>query len=596
MNSSTMKFLDRAKRTVTYKSNKFKCSDTIPDTYNCIHSNCGAYIVLDKDKNKITSSNLEHMNHHPSIKLRPRTTTDQPKSSLSSLNVNSKNSNNKKRVSFTVNVVNSPQNKNTTKSCELTNKSDKKNEVHDVPTRDASQSTPTLPVASIERSSSNNTSIRIPTVLCDNAGISNLAHTTLAAKVRVPSVGTQTDGEENHVSCVQMREDLMNEIRVREHEILNLKQHLASLELIITTGAVHDHPAEPRQTNQTVQTKNSPFKCHIIGDSHVRGLRDKLLPLLPTGCSVETCFQPGAGFQLVAAAHTQAGPLIQLTTDDVVVLLCGTNDLCTTQWETIQNSLDGLLEKFQHCRLLCISNIPFRFDNKKLNFHISRLNAKIRFYVKSKSKNVHIIDSCKNLKPKDYSKDGVHINKGGKSKLCARISKIISSCSKLGCSSPPPQFPSEQLDSNISLGNLIDLDAVNIHLPSQTIGILNMDSTFSPENYSKLFPEITPRRAFHSTKYKGHQVESPISLLDTPNVPVKINELLENKQTDYYKITHLCNSTIQGNTSYLNNLNSSHNIDTPFMSQGSPITCIEPGYYRQNNFSNFKDGGPTSKT
>uniref|UniRef100_A0A8D8ZF17 Uncharacterized protein n=1 Tax=Cacopsylla melanoneura TaxID=428564 RepID=A0A8D8ZF17_9HEMI len=67
MNTS-LKFFDRAKHSVSYKNNSFKCNQTNNDNnllYECLHKECGANIVLDSKKCKIISSNLEHMNHSP---------------------------------------------------------------------------------------------------------------------------------------------------------------------------------------------------------------------------------------------------------------------------------------------------------------------------------------------------------------------------------------------------------------------------------------------------------------------------------------------------------------------------------------------------
>ncbi|KAI5700079.1 hypothetical protein M8J75_013757, partial [Diaphorina citri] len=75
------------------------------------------------------------------------------------------------------------------------------------------------------------------------------------------------------------------------------------------------------------QCNTKSYTCFIIGDSHVRRLRTPMEELLPLRCKLETCFQPGAGYEAIAATHTQSPGLVNPQPHDPVVLLCGTNDV-----------------------------------------------------------------------------------------------------------------------------------------------------------------------------------------------------------------------------------------------------------------------------
>uniref|UniRef100_A0A8D9DVT1 Uncharacterized protein n=1 Tax=Cacopsylla melanoneura TaxID=428564 RepID=A0A8D9DVT1_9HEMI len=76
---------------------------------------------------------------------------------------------------------------------------------------------------------------------------------------------------------------------------------------------------------------------------------------------------------------------------------------------------------------LCVIGVPLRFDKKKLNFHVSRFNAKLKSHFKFNCKNSVFLDVTRNFKPKDYNRDGIHLNTVGKLKLCNKIKNVLSS-------------------------------------------------------------------------------------------------------------------------------------------------------------------------
>lgn len=224
--------------------------------------------------------------------------------------------------------------------------------------------------------------------------------------------GTQTDDCE--LTCLKI-------------ELENKTQEIDSLHIKIKILERHTHPTSGSNQNPNIHPprvhSGTEFTCHLIGDSHVRGLLEKLSPLLPSGCTVQSTFQPGAGYHEMAKIHNQSPHLVKPDAKDSVIIMCGTNDVGSTQWELIQKGLHNLINKFQHCESLCILGIPFRFCNKKMNFHITRLNTKIKNYVLSN--NVSFLDPNKWLKPKNYAFDGLHLNNEGKTKLSLRLKKCI---------------------------------------------------------------------------------------------------------------------------------------------------------------------------
>ncbi|KAL1448280.1 hypothetical protein WDU94_010924, partial [Cyamophila willieti] len=308
-------------------------------------------------------------------------------------------------------------------------------------------------------------------------------------------------------------------------------------------------------------------------DSHVRGLRDHISEFLPRGCKAEACFQPGGGYETIATTHTRSPNLVNPQPHDPVVLLCGTNDVCATQWEVIQRAITDLSRMFQHCHHVCVVGVPFRFNNKKLNFHINRMNSKIKHFVKS-TPNIEFIDPNKFLKPKDYARDGIHLNKSGKSKLSRKIGKSITPSQNIPVTYINDSDHAPHLSDIPSIGNnLIDLD----------------DSTFTPNPPQPLLPgipEFVPDSTLCQTMIQAHPLES---MLDTPNFPDRVNEILLNdndtNKFDYYKLTNWSHNFSNAvHSSPLSSTSGTHHHD-PCSSKAMPIPTVSvtrPSLYEQD--------------
>ncbi|KAL1446567.1 hypothetical protein WDU94_013912 [Cyamophila willieti] len=240
--------------------------------------------------------------------------------------------------------------------------------------------------------------------------------------------------------------------------------------------------------------KDTITSCYIIGDSQVRGISEKVAQMLPNTCRVEAFFQPGAGFQQVAQTHTTSPELIHSDVDSVVII-CGTNDVCITTWDDIKSALDKLASRFQECKQTIVIGIPLRFDIKKLNFHIHRLNTKIRNYVQNNFKNNSIvfINPSQFLKFKDYSVDGLHLNRQGKEKLSNKIkNNIAKHYSLLHRNEPSPRIAPKPITEEQDLIDLTQPELIELSVAED-----NDESTFSPNfsDYDKMFPDInTPVR------------------------------------------------------------------------------------------------------
>lgn len=392
-------------------------------------------------------------------------------------------------------------------------------------------------------------------------------------------VGTQTD--EDDTSWLFTNEELLRKkIDEQEIEMNEMRSRIITLESLLQHLPITDPPHQLNFYSTQNDIFSSPaadakFTCYLYGDSHVRNLRDGLSLLLPRDCTTRAFFKPGAGIHEVASAiESQPSDPTHPSSNDRVVLMCGTNDICSTQWEIVQEALDNLHTKFQHCEQLCLIQVPLRYDRKKLNFHIQRFNTKVKSYMQSKFNNVYFLNPTKFLKPSDYAVDGLHLNRKGKSKLCNKIkimlsSNVVSSFNRNTCKST---------DLNLTVvpcANLIDFENQEIHervIPNLTFN----ESTFSPDshNYTELFPDRTPSRLFHSSNFVH-------SILDTPNVPCHINNLINtnpNSSSNYYRLAHLSQYSLNNTVIH-----------------SSPIPTISPGYNRSQN-ENFPDPGQISTT
>ncbi|KAL1448422.1 hypothetical protein WDU94_012334 [Cyamophila willieti] len=239
----------------------------------------------------------------------------------------------------------------------------------------------------------------------------------------------------SHDDWCTMKEGLLNKILEQEIELNQLREKVATYEtmLMILNDDKNPYVADKTKViDKTIPLKPPASKpseptttCHIIGDSHVRGLAPELSTILQKPWRAEDVFIPGVGFHGLANQHTQSPNLVIPTRQDCVVIMCGTNDVCSTDWNTIQPALDFLITKFKECKLLCLVGVPLRYDNKRLNFHIKRFNLKLKYHLKSKLVSSCFLDPTKCIKPNDYRVDGIHLNNTGKSKLCRRIKLLI---------------------------------------------------------------------------------------------------------------------------------------------------------------------------
>lgn len=166
---------------------------------------------------------------------------------------------------------------------------------------------------------------------------------------------------------------------------------------------------------------NSKYKsvC-VLGDSHARGLADKLDQILPSSFKVTGLIKPNAECLQVLDNFNK-----KLSNEDLFVLLCGSNDIYNGHIRNIYRNLEAKLQKFKKCTIL-MCGIPFRRDislNHRINDDIFMANLFIQD-ISHKMTNVKYIDLGP-LSTKFYSKDGVHLNNKGKNCVVNILKKNI---------------------------------------------------------------------------------------------------------------------------------------------------------------------------
>uniref|UniRef100_A0A8D9F4F7 SAP domain-containing protein n=2 Tax=Cacopsylla melanoneura TaxID=428564 RepID=A0A8D9F4F7_9HEMI len=230
---------------------------------------------------------------------------------------------------------------------------------------------------------------------------------------------------------------LFNQFKFQMMETLKLK-HLPSEPHIPHIPEVSKIKRKRRSRRHiTPLQPNKKAKCYLIGDSHLRGFSNILHSKgVNKRYKIESLFQPGAGFRGVADVQVNNPSLFKPSDEDVVVLYCGTNDICQSQWGEIQSGLDTLIDKFAICGKFFVVSVPHRMDNKRLNRHIVNFNTKLKNYIKNKLHSAVFVNNIN--KQHYYSRDGIHLNQGGKNILCEKLIDVLFDIEEMSRSTPTP--------------------------------------------------------------------------------------------------------------------------------------------------------------
>lgn len=375
-------------------------------------------------------------------------------------------------------------------------------------------------------------------------------------KDNIVSDNTSVKQQTGSVECTSTTlQGLLHKFTQQENMIFQLQENLKALQSFIESNFTGNSIVNVQHIGlQPKKDYLNDFSCYILGDSHGRDLSEELALIMPKKCQAQGFFQPGAGFQGMADLHSQSPNLVSPTCGDSVFVLCGTNDVCTTSWEIIQSSLDILISKFQECKLFCIVGVPKRFDNKRMNHHIARFNTKVKRYVQTMCNNFYYLDPSKFLKTKEYNPDGVHLNRVGKSKLCARMKLVLDerySRSDLD-NAPIHSIPlhssvpmsGETPTGEITLPKIACNDLIDLSEPSILIDNSQNESYFSSvvNHDTILFPEIMPNNVT--------LVDLDTNVPDNSEVTPRTPACYSSSSNNYYQLAHVSIDSFTNNAAF----------------------------------------------
>uniref|UniRef100_A0A8D8QN37 Uncharacterized protein n=1 Tax=Cacopsylla melanoneura TaxID=428564 RepID=A0A8D8QN37_9HEMI len=271
-----------------------------------------------------------------------------------------------------------------------------------------------------------------------------------------------------------LRDSLIDEISKRERTINNLEGELFEIKnsgtktntKVSKKNELCNKKSKTKQsgTKEIIQPKiissertSQPAnpKCHLVGDSHVRALGQILRE--DHQQNVYSTFKPGAGFE---AIHESCSLELESDDNENVIIFCGTNDVQSSDWSKVKQSIISIISKYKHKRLSFIL-VPIRWDRPYVNTRVEQFNTMLRKLFKENC--ISYLDPNFYLRPWHYTRDGIHMNRKGKRLICLKIKSQL--LEKVQPSKPSPVVI-----------DLIDLDSSNNnisstpHFPSTSTG------------------------------------------------------------------------------------------------------------------------------
>lgn len=172
-----------------------------------------------------------------------------------------------------------------------------------------------------------------------------------------------------------------------------------------------------KTNNDTKQSTISKKIVHLVGDSHIRYMKQEINKQNTNEIIIKENFRPGATIKNITEDLLPQN----YNDNDIMVLSGGTNDLYKSTWEEIKLQLDKINQ--MKCRIIMILIPPQNNNNNK---DIVRLNTLIKHNINN-FKNIDIIDPNKFIKPWHLAIDGIHLGRKGKTWLCTKIIEKINS-------------------------------------------------------------------------------------------------------------------------------------------------------------------------
>lgn len=157
----------------------------------------------------------------------------------------------------------------------------------------------------------------------------------------------------------------------------------------------------------------------IIGDLHAKDIKNHFERLIPDFKTSES-IHPSGTIPEISTLMRKSGEAMKNYKD--IVFIAGNNDIQKTPMKEIKKSIDLIFQTFQNSTIHFVQ-IPYRFDNVNLNYHIEQVNNILFQYV-LKYKNVVVYKPKELIENWDYV-DKNNLDKNGKIKICKAIGATI---------------------------------------------------------------------------------------------------------------------------------------------------------------------------
>ncbi|KAI5705306.1 hypothetical protein M8J75_013723 [Diaphorina citri] len=153
----------------------------------------------------------------------------------------------------------------------------------------------------------------------------------------------------------------------------------------------------------------------ILGDQHARNIKTTITKSLPNTYRIHETF-------IVDGTFSQIHSTDNMEKCQHLVLMAGSNDVQKTPMKDIKSAIEAIFNKYQESTIHFIQ-IPFRYDNVALNYHINNVNYILSEYVR-RFRNVKIYETQNIIENWDYTGNN-ELNRHGKIKICREVSKNI---------------------------------------------------------------------------------------------------------------------------------------------------------------------------
>lgn len=216
----------------------------------------------------------------------------------------------------------------------------------------------------------------------------------------------------------QVIKDMLQSIKVLEGAKISCADNTVKTSFRQIVPEIIPIPPEPQAARQPLRSSTAAKNIRILGDSHARNLKELLSKELPSTYNVHVNFKPGGTYQDVVNLASSSDPPA-----DHVFVLAGANDVCRSDWISVENAIYDLTAKFETSQIHLVLTLN-RASSPSFNKYINIFNKHVK-HLTRKLHNVSYVDTHFLFRYSDYTHDNLHLNRLGKIKLCRKIRQAI---------------------------------------------------------------------------------------------------------------------------------------------------------------------------